>query len=152
MLNSTGLRHRRDRPGPAWARIVDQDQPIRQRRKTGMSIQRLFPTLVLLAAAANAQAHARLQSSEPKAASTVQAPRALRLQFNEALEPAFSKLALLDSANAPVAIEHVEVDKANPKLLTAALPALRPGQYRVQWSTVTHDGHRTKGEFGFRVK
>jgi methionine-rich copper-binding protein CopC len=36
--------------------------------------------------------------------------------------------------------------------MVATLPSLQSGQYRVQWSTVTHDGHKTRGEFSFRVR
>jgi methionine-rich copper-binding protein CopC len=105
------------------------------------------------ASASTAQAHAKLESSEPKAGSTVDgAPKVVRLAFNEALEPAFSKVTVADSANAAVAIKNVEVDKTNPRILSAKLPQLRSGQYQVRWSTVTHDGHKTKGDFTFNVK
>jgi hypothetical protein len=121
-----------------------------------MSLKRLTAIAVLLGAscfASSAFAHAKLQASDPKAGSVLAvAPKAVRLTFNEALEPSFSKLAVVDAANAAVALKHSEVDKANPKVMTVALPPLHAGQYRVQWSAVTSDGHRVKGEFGFGVK
>jgi methionine-rich copper-binding protein CopC len=108
---------------------------------------------VLAIGAGAAHAHAKLESSEPKASSTLErAPTALRLQFNEALEPAFSKLALHDAAGKEIALPKVQLDKAKPKEMAVPLPPLAAGNYRVQWSTVTHDGHKTKGEFGFQVK
>lgn len=107
----------------------------------------------LALSAAGAFAHAKLESSEPKAASVLDAaPKRIHLQFNEALEQAFSKIALTGPHNAAVALPKAAVDKDNPKAMTVALPALQAGQYRVQWSTLTHDGHKTKGEFTFKVK
>lgn len=118
-----------------------------------MKVSLWLGAVALAIAAGAAQAHAKLEASEPEASSTLDtAPKALRLQFNEALEPAFSKIMLRDGADHEVALPKAEVDKANPKTMAVGLPALGPGQYRVQWSTVTHDGHKTKGEFSFRVR
>ena len=105
------------------------------------------------AAAATAQAHAKLQASDPQANSTLaSAPKQLRLKFNEALEPAFSKIKLTDAKNAEIALQHAEVEKTDPTVMAAAVPALGSGTYHVLWSTMTHDGHKTKGEFTFQVK
>ena len=100
-----------------------------------------------------AQAHAKIESSEPKADSEVQgAPAAIRLHFNEALEPAFSKIELSDANAALITLPKAAVDKADPKLLAVQLPPLKAGQYQVRWSTMTHDGHKAKGDYRFRVK
>jgi methionine-rich copper-binding protein CopC len=131
-----------------------------------MSIHRLFihrlfmrrsvsvAGLVLAAAATPPVfAHAKLQSSDPQAGSTLAAaPRQVRLKFNEALEPAFSKLTLLDAGNRQVALAGTQVDKADPTVMTAPLPPLSAGAYRLQWSTMAHDGHKVKGEVPFTVK
>jgi methionine-rich copper-binding protein CopC len=121
-----------------------------------MSFKPLFAAAALLFAASSAstaQAHARLEASAPQAGSVVNgAPQVMRLTFNEALEQAFSKVAVVDGANMAMGLQHVEVDKADPKVLVATLPRLHAGQYRVEWSTVTHDGHKTKGEFTFSVR
>lgn len=107
----------------------------------------------LAIAAGTVQAHAKLEASEPKASSTQQgAPKVLRLRFNEALEPAFSKVTLRDAANRDIALPKAAPDKAHTKEMTVPLPPLAVGDYRVLWSAVTHDGHKTKGEFTFRVK
>jgi methionine-rich copper-binding protein CopC len=104
-------------------------------------------------AAITAQAHARLENTEPKAGSTLDsAPKVVRLQFNETLEPAFSKVRLSDGANAELALPKVELDKSDSKTMIATLPALHSGEYHVQWSAMTHDGHKAKGEFTFEVK
>jgi methionine-rich copper-binding protein CopC len=44
------------------------------------------------------------------------------------------------------------VDSADGTLLEVGLPPLPPGRYRVFWSVVARDGHRTEGDFPFRVK
>ena len=103
--------------------------------------------------AGTAQAHAKLQSSQPKASSTLDsAPKTIRLQFNETLEAAFSKITLSDSSNKEIALPKVVLDKADSKAMLATVPVLKAGQYHVKWSTLTHDGHKTKGEFDFTVK
>ena len=110
---------------------------------------------LLLAAAFStaAQAHAKLESSSPKANAVVTpAPKEVRLQFNEPLEIAFSKVKVMDAKGAEVAPLKADLDKANPKVMVAALPALHAGPYRVQWTTLTRDGHKVKGEFSFQVK
>lgn len=105
----------------------------------------------LAVAAGACQAHVQLDSSEPKAASVLDsAPKALRLKFNEAVEPAFSKIALRNAANRDIALPKPAIVKADQ--MAVPLPALPAGEYRVQWSAVSHDGHRSRGEFAFRVR
>lgn len=108
---------------------------------------------VASAAAGAAQAHAKLQASVPQANSTLAAsPKQLRLKFNETLEPAFSKITLTDARNAEIAVQHVEIEKADPTVMTATVPVLGSGTYHVLWTTMTHDGHKAKGEFTFQIK
>ena len=98
-------------------------------------------------------AHARLEATFPQANSVVSpAPEQVRLQFSEPLELPFSKVKLVDDKGAVVTPVRTALDAANPKALVATVPALHAGAYRVQWSTVTRDGHKIKGEFPFRVK
>jgi methionine-rich copper-binding protein CopC len=105
------------------------------------------------AAASVAQAHAKLTSTEPKADSELRsAPKEIRLHFNEALEGAFSKIELAGAKEAMVTLPKTAVDKSDPKVMFTAVPALKPGQYSVRWSTMTHDGHKAKGQFSFKVK
>lgn len=106
-----------------------------------------------LATAPAALAHAKLEASSPQANSVVSpAPAQLRLQFSEPLELPFSKIKLVDEQGAVFAPAKIGADPANAKVLVATMPALHAGAYRVQWSTVTRDGHKVKGEFNFRVK
>jgi methionine-rich copper-binding protein CopC len=121
-----------------------------------MSIKRILAVAafsIASAASAPAFAHAKLQSSDPQAGSTLDsAPKQVHLKFNEALEPAFSKIKLTGPQNNEIPVAATTVDQADPTVMTAPLPALSSGEYRIQWSTMTHDGHKVKGEVAFRVK
>jgi methionine-rich copper-binding protein CopC len=102
---------------------------------------------------APAWAHAKLQASTPQAGSEVSpAPEQLRLRFNEPLELPFSKARLIDDQGVPVEPSKTTIDAADPRTLIATLPALHAGAWRVQWTAVSRDGHKVKGEFGFRVR
>jgi methionine-rich copper-binding protein CopC len=121
-----------------------------------MKAKSLFVSMAAAAGcvlSASALAHTRLESSMPQANAVVApAPTQLRLQFSDPLELPFSKVKLVDEKGTVLEPTKIAVDGANPKALVATIPVLRPGAYRVQWSTVTRDGHKVKGEFGFRVK
>ena len=121
-----------------------------------MPIKPLLSGAALILAAAfstGARAHAKLEVAEPKAGSTVSpSPKEIRLQFNETLEAPFSKIKLADAHDAVIEPSAVAVDKDNPRLLVASMPALPAGAYRVQWSAMTRDGHKVKGEYAFNVK
>ena len=116
---------------------------------------RYLATAALAAAifAPAALAHTKLESSSPQANSVVSpAPAQVRLQFSDPLELPFSKIKLVDEQGTVVEPAKIVIDPANPKAMIATTPGLHAGAYRVQWSTVTRDGHKVKGEFGFRVK
>jgi methionine-rich copper-binding protein CopC len=121
-----------------------------------MSIKQLVAAAAALASimgAPAALAHTRLEASSPQADSVVSpAPARLRLQFSDPLELPFSKIKLVDEQGAVIHPSRIEAEPAHPNTLVATVPALHAGAYRVQWSTVTRDGHKVKGEFGFRVK
>lgn len=106
-----------------------------------------------LAAAAPAAAHAFLDHADPRVGSTVtQAPGSIRLWFTEALEPAFSRVHVLDASGKAVDANDAHVDASDPTLLTVTLPALAPGTYRVQWRVVSVDTHVTEGDYTFEIK
>jgi methionine-rich copper-binding protein CopC len=102
---------------------------------------------------ASAFAHAKLQSSDPQAGSTLAAaPKQVRLKFNEALEPAFSRIRVTGPQDKELPVAATTVDKADPTVMTAALPALSAGEYHIRWTAMTRDGHKVKGEVAFKVK
>ncbi len=121
-----------------------------------MNIKKLVGAAIAVVSTISAPAalaHAKLEASTPQANSVVSpAPAQVRLQFSEPLELPFSKIKLVDEKGAVVEPSKIAVDPANPKALVANTPGLHAGAYRVQWSTVTRDGHKVKGEFNFQVK
>ena len=44
------------------------------------------------------------------------------------------------------------VNPQDGRLLEVTVPPLTSGRYRVYWSVIARDGHRTEGDFRFRVK
>ncbi|VVD74044.1 Copper resistance protein C [Pandoraea anhela] len=98
-----------------------------------------------------AWAHAHLASSEPAAQATVEAPKAVRVTFDSALEGALSKLTVVNAKGKAVTDAKPELDAAR-KTLTLAVPALAAGDYQANWVAVASDGHRTQGNFKFTVK
>ena len=107
----------------------------------------------LLALAATAAAHARLQSSTPAdGAAVAAAPATIRLQYDEPVEAAMSTVKLTGPGDAAVATAQVAADPKDDKALVLPLPRLAAGAYRAQWATMGRDGHRTKGEIRFTVK
>lgn len=121
-----------------------------------MNIKHILSALALTIgslAGTAAHAHARIEAADPKANSELAAsPKVISLQFNESLEAAFSKIELLDAKNVAIKIPKAAVDKTDPKKMSAQLPVLRSGQYIVRWSAMTHDGHKVKGDYRFKVK
>ncbi|KDB09646.1 copper resistance protein CopC [Burkholderia sp. lig30] len=101
----------------------------------------------------SALAHGKLESAVPASGSTVDvAPDALRLSFNEDLEPTFSSVKVSDASGAAVTKEKARVDASNPRAMTVAVPRLASGTYTVQWAVMTADSHKTKGTYTFKVK
>jgi len=110
-----------------------------------------FAALALLSAVASA--HAKLQACTPAdGASVGPAPTELRLHYNEPVEVAMSTVKITGPGDATVAADKVVADPGDDKTLVQPLPRLAAGDYRVQWTTMGHDGHHTKGEIHFTVK
>jgi len=80
------------------------------------------------------------------------APTLVRIWFDAALEPAFSSLRVQTAHGQPINQEEGQVDAGDATLLTVRLPSLAPGTYRVLWSVVARDGHRTEGTYTFTVQ
>jgi methionine-rich copper-binding protein CopC len=109
--------------------------------------------LLCLLGPVSAQAHALLKKAEPaQRARLNQAPAAVRLWFNERLEPAFCAITVVDAAGTPVTRGPARVSDHDPTLLEVALPALSAGLYSVRYQVLSVDGHTVKAAFTFRVK
>jgi methionine-rich copper-binding protein CopC len=117
-------------------------------------------TLIVAAAAAlllsplRADAHAFPDHSEPRVGHTVDAaPTQVRIWFDGQIEPVFSTTRVENAGGQRVDKGDSRVDANDQTLLQTSLqPGLAPGKYRVFWSVVARDGHRTEGDFPFRIK
>ncbi|MDN7587547.1 copper homeostasis periplasmic binding protein CopC [Burkholderia seminalis] len=100
-----------------------------------------------------AHAHAIPKKQDPAAdAALSAAPHAVTIDFSEALEPAFSSIAVTDSRGQSVADGKSAVDAGNRKRMHVALTGLTAGTYTVAWVAVASDGHRTHGRYTFTLK
>jgi methionine-rich copper-binding protein CopC len=118
-----------------------------------MNALRIALVAVACAFATPAMAHAFLDHALPAVGSTVHAsPKAVRLWFTEQLEPAFSRVRVLDASGKEVDAGDSHVDASDATILTASLPTLSPGTYKVVWRVVSVDTHVTEGDFTFDVK
>ena len=119
------------------------------RRRLGAG---LVASLLLLAAATGAGAHAFLDRAEPRVGGKVHAPPArVTLWFTERLEPAYSRVKVVDDAGRQVDKADGAVDANDPRVLSASLPPLAPGTYKVIWRVLSVDTHVTEGDFIFSV-
>lgn len=98
------------------------------------------------------EAHAFLQHAVPDVGSKLaHSPNEVRIQFTEAMEPAFSKIQVFDASGKEVDKGDVHRDSSNHKLLKVSLPSLGAGTYKVVWRVVSVDTHVTNGSYTFRV-
>jgi methionine-rich copper-binding protein CopC len=104
-------------------------------------------------AAPAAFAHAFLDHADPRVGSTVdQAPKRVTLWFTERLEPAFSKVKVLDASGKEVDAKDGTVDAKDRTMMHATVPDLPAGKYRVEWRVLSSDTHVTSGDFTFEVR
>ncbi len=98
--------------------------------------------------------HVFPEHAEPQVGATVTvSPTCVRIWFDGALEPAFSNLRVQDASGQQVDKGDVQVDPSDATLLEVnLLHPLYPGTYRVIWSVVARDGHRTEGDYTFTIK
>jgi copper resistance protein C len=108
--------------------------------------------LALLLVPAMALAHAFPDHSDPRVGHAVDAPRAVRVWFDGEIEPVFSTIHVEDGNKRRVDSGDARVDPKDSTLLEVSLPPLPSGRYKVFWSVVARDGHRTEGSFPFEIK
>ena len=107
---------------------------------------------VFALAASQADAHAKLISTTPKADSTVSSPQMIQVHFNEAIEVKLSSMKLTASDGTEIAIMSMN-DAKDPSTLSIMPNAkLNPGVYTAAWSIVSDDGHKETGTFKFTVQ
>jgi methionine-rich copper-binding protein CopC len=97
--------------------------------------------------------HAFPDHSEPRVGHTLDTPpTAIRIWFDGDLEPVFSRIRVENSNHEQVDSKDGRVNPGDRRLLEVHVPPLPPGKYRVVWSVVARDGHRTEGDYPFRIK
>ena len=100
----------------------------------------------------NAWGHAFPQRAEPPVGATVAvSPLHVRIWFDAALEAAFSSLRVQTASGQRIDQGDGQVHPTDATLLEVRLPPLPLGTYRVLWSVVARDGHRTEGDYTFTV-
>ena len=95
-------------------------------------------------------AHAFLDHASPKVGSSGPSPPDVTLTFTEGVEPAFSKIEVLDADAKPIGVGALEHPDATT--LRVSLPRLPAGKYKVKWKVVSVDTHDTEGTFQFSVE
>ncbi|MBI2215746.1 MAG: copper resistance protein CopC [Candidatus Rokubacteria bacterium] len=102
-----------------------------------------------LAGAFPLHAHSLLLDASPAPHATVPAPAEVRLRFNNRVERALSRLAIVDARGTRHELSLAR--DAAPDRLAAPAPALPPGAYRVEWQVLSADGHSVNGRYPFRI-
>lgn len=113
---------------------------------------RILAGITLATAAVAAWAHAHPVKMSPMPDSVVSAPAMVSMEFSEELDPKFSKIVVDDAAGAAVSQTASQVDPADAKHMTLALPTLKPAVYTVNWTSVAKDGHKLTNSYKFTVK
>jgi len=114
------------------------------------AVELLLVSALGLGWVAVAACHSLLLESTPAAGSTVAAAPTLSLRFNNRVEKPLSRLRLLDERGGSLSLA-MPASGGPVDRLSAPLPPLSPGAYRVEWQVLSTDGHVVSGRFGFRV-
>jgi len=123
---------------------------------TFSSIRAAGSAVALLALAAGsvpqaANAHALLQSAQPSVGGSVAgSPSTIVLQFSEGVEARYSHVSVTGPGGA-VSVSRPSNGGGKSTLVVKVGQQLKPGHYRVSWSVVSVDTHKTQGSFGFNV-
>ena len=117
------------------------------------SVFALFLFALLCTLPDTSRGHVFPDHAEPKVGATVPGPPAsARIWFDGALEPAFCTISVQDGTGKRVDKGNGHVNPSDLTLLEVSLASLPAGTYRVIWSVVARDGHRTMGDYTFEIK
>lgn len=91
--------------------------------------------------------------SDPKVGSEINgSPALVRIWFDGPLESVFSEMKLFDAEGNRIDKGDGKVVSNDATLLSLPLQELGAGLYHVRWEVVARDGHRSEGDFSFRIK
>ena len=99
--------------------------------------------------------HTRLLRSLPTADSVIKAsPTTVQLWFSEKIELGLSRVRVIDAAGKSVSIAPLTQDatKADAPVVGRVPTPLANGNYTVNWTVASGDGHAVKGTFSFTIK
>jgi methionine-rich copper-binding protein CopC len=121
--------------------------------RSGVRRYVLAGALLVLAAfaASSAQGHAvvtRTTLEEKAIPANTATP--VTLYFNSRIEPAFTRVILVDEARKEHTLEVTPGEKGDTVMVH--LPALAPGTYALRYKVLAIDGHVTEGVLRFRVR
>lgn len=99
-------------------------------------------------------AHAHLKQQVPAAESEVSpAPQSITLHFSEGVESRFSGVTVTgEDAKKVETGKAVRSETDKTELTVPINQPLASGLYTVNWHVVSVDGHKTQGQYQFRVK
>lgn len=101
----------------------------------------------------SAEAHALLVKAEPaRRAALSRAPHQVKLWFNEEIEPAYTKMLVVNANGKPVTDAKFQVPADDRKLMVLQLPELTPGKYVVKFRVLSVDGHVVESSYDFLLK
>ena len=126
-------------------------RPALGRRILGVAAS--FGTILALAVAAHADAHAILLRTEPLDGAILSgAPAEIRLVFSEAVDPSLSQLTFVAQDGRPIQPTSVRNDPGSPGVLVVGMPVLDRGAYRLSWRAVAADDlHVSAGSLVFGI-
>jgi copper resistance protein C len=112
----------------------------------------LLAATLVLAPGTPIAAHSLLLASTPASNALLKSsPPYIVLRFNNRIERRLSRVRLVDEHGTTASAPTVPAADAGPEALTAAVPPLAPGVWRVEWQVFSTDGHVVNGSFQFRL-
>jgi methionine-rich copper-binding protein CopC len=113
----------------------------------------ILAAVLLLPAPPPVRAHAFPDHADPRVGSSVDpSPPEVRIWFDGEIEPVFSTIRVENENKQRVDRGDGGVSPQDNRLLAVRIRPLSSGKYRVYWSVVARDGHRTEGDYPFKVK
>jgi methionine-rich copper-binding protein CopC len=112
----------------------------------------LMVALVLSAAEASAREGLDRAPRRRVGSALDRGPSQVQVWFDGEIEPDFSTIRVENDDKQRVDKGDARVNPGNTRLLEVTTDPLPSGRYRVFWSVIARDGHRSEGDFRFRVK
>ncbi len=109
--------------------------------------------LLTVGMASAALGHAQLIESTPSNGAVLdESPPQLTLRFNSLIETPLTRLVLIggDGREIPLTLDTPQAGERS-EMITAPLPLLEAGRYRVRYRVMATDGHATSGVLRFTI-